>query len=108
MRMAIAVPENHFNPYQQNHQEIPLHILLKQQTLIYQWGKDNVTAKAIAHLNMPVLILNGAQDIIIPPINSMILAHTIPYATLVRWQDGGHGMTFQYPDEIAAVINHFI
>jgi pimeloyl-ACP methyl ester carboxylesterase len=55
-----------------------------------------------------VLILNGKADIVIPPANSVILAKVIPRAQLVRWNDGGHAMIFQYPEAIGDEINNFM
>ena len=57
---------------------------------------------------MPVLILNGTADAVIPPINSSILVQTIPHAELIRWKDGGHAMIYQYPKQIAQCIDNFI
>ena len=57
---------------------------------------------------MPVLILNGEADSVIPPINSIILTRTIPHAQLVRWKEGGHAMIYQYPEQIANTVNDFI
>jgi pimeloyl-ACP methyl ester carboxylesterase len=80
----------------------------KQRMLVLNWTRDNDTAKKMRHLNVPTLILNGQADQVIPPVNSDILAHVIPHAELVRWPHGGHAMIYQYPLEMAAVINDFI
>ena len=79
-----------------------------QQQLLLNWGEDNQTAAKMRHLKVPVLILNGEADIVIPPVNSMILAHQIPKSRLIRWKEGGHGMIYQYPEPIAQVITQFI
>lgn len=83
-------------------------IMPPQQQLVVNWLKDDATAEKISHLPMPVLILNGEADIVIPPINSSILAKTIPHSKLIRWKEGGHAMIYQYPLEIAQAINQFI
>jgi pimeloyl-ACP methyl ester carboxylesterase len=70
--------------------------------------QDDTTGEKIKYLTMPVLILNGEADAVIPPANSLILARTIPHAQLVRWKTGGHAMIYQYPDEMATAINRFI
>lgn len=80
----------------------------QQRQLIERWLDDNATAKKISQLPMPVLVLNGEADIVIPPVNSEILANTIPHAQLVRWKEGGHAMIYQYPVEMGNKINHFI
>ena len=107
MQMAYALAVERFQP--PNYKEIDSATLMPlQQHLINNWIKDNTTAKKISQLDLPVLILNGTADDVIPPVNSLILARTIPDAQLIRWNNGGHGMLFQYPTEIADTVNNFI
>jgi pimeloyl-ACP methyl ester carboxylesterase len=54
------------------------------------------------------LIMNGEADVVIPPINSVILSQQIKHSRLMRWKDGGHAMIYQYPKEMAEDINQFI
>lgn len=82
--------------------------LAQQRSLILNWANDKNTFKEIAHLQTPTLILNGGADILLPPINSDIFAKNIRHSTLIRWQEGGHVMIFQYPIEIADRINNFL
>jgi pimeloyl-ACP methyl ester carboxylesterase len=48
-------------------------------------------------LELPVLVVNGTDDIIIPTINSYILQQFLPDAELILYPDAGHGAHFQYP-----------
>jgi pimeloyl-ACP methyl ester carboxylesterase len=48
-------------------------------------------------LELPVLVVNGTEDIIIPTINSYILQQFLPDAELILYPDAGHGSHFQYP-----------
>ncbi|HVE44762.1 MAG TPA: alpha/beta hydrolase [Gammaproteobacteria bacterium] len=106
-QMGFALALNRFQP--ENYTEIdPAAVISQQRFLVLQWTKDNATAKKLSRLNIPVLILNGIADSVIPPINSVILADTIPHAKLIRWQDGGHAMIYQYPKSIANAVNDFI
>lgn len=57
---------------------------------------------------MPVLILNGKSDAVIPPINSNILVQVIPHSELTQWEEGGHAMIYQYPQQLTDRINKFI
>ena len=86
----------------------PSTVIAQQRSLVLQWTKNEAAAKKIARLTMRVLILNGTADAVIPPINSDILANTIPHAKLKRWQNGGHAMIYQYPESIANTINEFL
>jgi pimeloyl-ACP methyl ester carboxylesterase len=54
-----------------------------------------------AHLRaiyQPTLILNGNRDVMIPTINSYLMAQNIPNAQLLIYPDAGHGAQFQYPE----------
>ncbi len=107
LSMGLALAFNRFQP--QDYVEInAVTVISQQRTLVTNWLDDNVTANKIAKLSLPVLILNGGADEVIPPINSAILACAIPHAKLKRWQSGGHAMIYQYPEDIARSINDFI
>jgi pimeloyl-ACP methyl ester carboxylesterase len=49
-------------------------------------------------LRLPVLIVNGSDDIVIPTINSYILQQFLPDAELILYPDANHGAHFQYPE----------
>jgi pimeloyl-ACP methyl ester carboxylesterase len=52
-----------------------------------------------SHLNglgLPVLVVNGADDIVIPTINSYILQQFLPAAELILYPDANHGAHFQH------------
>ena len=49
-------------------------------------------------LRLPVLVVNGSDDIVVPTINSYILQQFLPDAELVLYPDANHGAHFQYPE----------
>jgi pimeloyl-ACP methyl ester carboxylesterase len=49
-------------------------------------------------LRLPVLVVNGTEDIVIPTINSYILQQFLPNAELILYPDANHGSHFQYPE----------
>jgi pimeloyl-ACP methyl ester carboxylesterase len=51
----------------------------------------------IKGLRLPVLVVNGSNDIVIPTINSYILQQFLPSAELILYPDANHGSHFQYP-----------
>lgn len=107
VKMAYSLALNRFTP--KNYLEIDRDaVKLKQQDLVKGWIEDDVTAKKISQLQLPVLILNGKADVVIPPENSFVLAKTIPHARLIRWKEGGHAMIYQFPISIAETINRFM
>jgi pimeloyl-ACP methyl ester carboxylesterase len=52
-------------------------------------------------LGLPVLVVNGTDDIVIPTINSYILQQFLPSAQLILYPDANHGSHFQYPELFA-------
>lgn len=105
--MGFALIVNRFQP--SNYTQINLEkVLPRQKRLLLKWAEDNATAKKIASLQSPVLILNGEADTVIPPENSLILARILKHSKIWRWTNGGHGMIYQYPEEMAEKINQFL
>jgi len=106
-KMAWEILHHRFRP--KSYEEIKIDSVKPyQKELIRDWSNDDKTAKALSELSLPVLLLNGALDTVLPPINSQILFNTIPTATLKVWRKGGHAMIYQYPHEIAASVHDFI
>lgn len=63
------------------------------------WGEANGEAFArLREISSPVLVINGAHDIMIPSFNAYALSQQIPNAQLILYPDAGHGSLFQYPD----------
>lgn len=106
-RMRVSLIKDRFLPGTYSEAD-PVPVMAAQRQLIKDWLADEVTAKKMAHLRLPVLLLNGSADTVIPPVNSTILAHTLPHATLLRWKEGGHAMIYQYPEALAQSVNDFI
>jgi pimeloyl-ACP methyl ester carboxylesterase len=49
-------------------------------------------------LRLPVLVVNGNNDIVCPTINSYIFQQFLPDAQLILYPDANHGAHFQYPE----------
>jgi pimeloyl-ACP methyl ester carboxylesterase len=107
VQMAYDLAVDRFQP--ENYTDVDTTAIMPaQRQLVLHWIADNSTAYKIKKLMLPVLILNGEADIVIPPTNSLILTRNIPHATLMRWKEGGHAMIYQYPQQIASVTHQFI
>ncbi len=105
--MAISLINNRFLP--ESYQEVDPKVVAAQQMIaVQEWVRDKNTAKEIAKLKLPVLILNGEADQVIPPVNSEMIAATIKHSRLLRWKNGGHAMIYQYPHALADAINQFV
>jgi pimeloyl-ACP methyl ester carboxylesterase len=69
------------------------------------------TTSQYAHikgLRLPVLVVNGSNDIVIPTINSYILRQFLPSAELILYPDASHGAHFQYPQLFARHARIFL
>lgn len=107
VKMAYALAAHRFLP-KTYHEINPALVMTKQRQLVLEWAQDDVTGNRISQLQLPVFILNGEADAVIPPINSVILARNIPNAQIKRWKEGGHAMIYQFPKQLATDINQFI
>jgi pimeloyl-ACP methyl ester carboxylesterase len=80
-----------------------------QAQAITDWGIPDMSKLArLAGITQPTLVANGSNDILVPTVNSYLLAGHIPNAQLTIYPDAGHGFLFQYPHEFAAQVNTFL
>jgi len=54
------------------------------------------------------LVVTGLRDIVLPAVNSFILADKIPNAHLIAYPDSGHGAYAQYHDLFVKQTNLFL
>jgi pimeloyl-ACP methyl ester carboxylesterase len=80
-----------------------------QTAAIAAWGASNggdySRLRAIAQ---PTLVVNGIYDIVVPAVNSWILASHLPNALLVIYPDAGHGSLYQYPESFSEHALRFL
>lgn len=80
-----------------------------QDEAIIHWGIPNMGKLArLAGITQPTLVANGNNDIMVPTVNSYLLAGHIPNAELIIYPDANHGFLFQYPHEFAGEVNRFL
>jgi pimeloyl-ACP methyl ester carboxylesterase len=72
------------------------------------YSPECVECRGSQSITQPTLVANGNNDIIIPTVNSYLLAGHIPNAELIIYPDANHGFLFQYPHEFAAEVNGFL
>jgi pimeloyl-ACP methyl ester carboxylesterase len=78
-------------------------------TAISTWGIPDATKLArLAAIKQPTLVANGDNDIMVPTVNTHLLARHLPNATLSIYPDAGHAFLFQYPEQFAAEVNAFL
>ncbi|HWG60942.1 MAG TPA: alpha/beta hydrolase [Streptosporangiaceae bacterium] len=80
-----------------------------QRTALAAYGaaKDPSYAR-LRGLRLPVLVVNGTDDIVIPTINSYILQQFLPSAELILYPDANHGSHFQYPERFVRHARIFL
>ncbi|KQM81808.1 alpha/beta hydrolase [Sphingomonas sp. Leaf23] len=79
---------------------------LRQLRAIVAWGRQ--PPQPLETLRLPVLVVNGDHDIMVPTANSATLADHIPGARLVLYPDAGHGGIFQYHDAFVGEAKAFL
>ncbi len=72
------------------------------------WGIPDMSKLArLTGITQPTLVANGSNDILVPTVNSHLLAGHIPNAQLTIYPDANHDFLFQYSHEFAAEVNTF-
>ena len=67
---------------------------------------ESAALPALAHL--PVLVLGGAHDVVIPFRNSRALARELPNSELIRLDDAAHMAHLQFPDIVNAALDRLL
>ncbi|MCW4051501.1 MAG: alpha/beta hydrolase [Candidatus Bathyarchaeota archaeon] len=59
-------------------------------------------------IDVPVLVMTGEEDLLVPPENSGIIAERVKKAKLVTFPSCGHGFLKQKTDDVVPVILNFL
>ena len=62
----------------------------------------------LAAITMPVLVVNGSKDVMLPTVNSFYLQQHLPNSQLILYPDSGHAAHFQYPELFLAHLRVFL
>jgi pimeloyl-ACP methyl ester carboxylesterase len=80
-----------------------------QAAAIIEWGiRDFAKLARLENIAAPTLVAGGDHDLMVPTVNSFLLAGHLPDARLTIYPDANHGFLFQYPHEFAAEVNAFL
>ena len=85
-------------------------VMQGQGKAIGAWGaasNDDYISR-LKEIRVPVLVVNGSDDIMIPSVNAFDLSQHIPSAQLILYPDAGHGALFQYAELFVAHANLFL
>jgi pimeloyl-ACP methyl ester carboxylesterase len=71
---------------------------MAQLAAIREWGTIPATGRysTLKDITHPTLIVHGNQDIVVAPINALILAEHLTEAQLVVYSDSSHGAQYQH------------
>lgn len=59
-------------------------------------------------LTLPVLVANGAHDVMIHAYATYAMSQRLPHAKIILYSDAGHGFLFQHPEDFAHEVNRFL
>jgi pimeloyl-ACP methyl ester carboxylesterase len=77
-----------------------------QLKAIHRWGKQEPADLSSIHL--PVLVINGESDKMVPTENTIDLDRRLSNSQLVLYPDAGHGGVFQYHDDFVKRALEFL
>jgi pimeloyl-ACP methyl ester carboxylesterase len=69
-----------------------------QLAAIREWGTVPATGRysTLKNIKRPTLIVHGNKDVVVAPINALILAEHLPNAQLIVYSDSSHGAQYQH------------
>lgn len=80
-----------------------------QLAAVAEWGADRGGDYSyLEAITAPTLVVNGDDDIIIPTVNSYLLAKYLPHAQLILYPDANHGAQYQYPEAFVEAVARFL
>jgi pimeloyl-ACP methyl ester carboxylesterase len=81
-----------------------------QLAAVREWGTIPSTGRfaTLKSIKHPTLIVHGNKDIVVAPINALILAEHLPNAQLVVYPDSSHGAQYQHAKEFLEHVRLFL
>jgi pimeloyl-ACP methyl ester carboxylesterase len=81
-----------------------------QLAAIREWGAVPSSNRygTLKNISQKTLIVHGNKDIVVQPINALILAEQLPNARLVVYPDAGHGAHYQHASSFLNIVNMFL
>ncbi len=80
-----------------------------QYDAIVEWGiPDPTRLHRLTAITQPTLVANGTNDMMIPTVNSQILADHLPNARVRIYPDAAHGFPFQSPRQFGELVTEFL
>src|ERR1700721_2468062 len=98
--------------HERENQDTPssLNAMAAQVKAIAAWGAVPARDRyaKLKNIELPVLVVNGKTDLMVPTVNSFILQQHLPDAELLIYPDSGHGAIFQFPAQFVREATTFL
>ena len=75
---------------------------------IRAWAQKPASTDGLANVTLPVLVVSGSHDVMIPTTNAYNLSQQLPNGELIVYPDSGHGSLFQYPERFTRDVAGFV
>ena len=62
----------------------------------------------LAELTLPVLVANGAHDVMISAFASYAMSQRLPHAKVILYSDAGHAFLFQHVEDFSHEVVRFL
>jgi pimeloyl-ACP methyl ester carboxylesterase len=81
-----------------------------QLATIREWGTIPSTGlyDTLKNITHPTLIVHGNKDIVVAPVNAVILAEHLPNGQLIVYPDSSHGVHYQHARTFLQHVNLFL
>ena len=79
-------------------------VIAAQQVAIVTWDG---TWGRLPCLNIPLLILQGSKDVVLPPENARIISGQVDGSLVTEIKGCGHGICYQEPERCATLLTRF-
>jgi pimeloyl-ACP methyl ester carboxylesterase len=81
-----------------------------QLAAIREWGIIPGTGRyaTLNNITQEILIVHGNKDVVVAPINALILAERLPNAQLIVYSDSSHGAQYQHAETFLQHVNLFL
>jgi pimeloyl-ACP methyl ester carboxylesterase len=66
------------------------------------------TGFQLAKIGCPTVVMAGAQDVLVPPVNAQVLAERIPQATLEMLPGAAHAIDMMDKDAVRRAVNRLV
>ena len=89
---------------------VPNDTKIQQDNVVKEWFATNWSGVCdqLSNITVPTLLVAGTEDVAVPANNSLIIAQKIPGAWLVQFREAGHGLMYQYPEELSTALQTFL